>query len=77
MDAAWVDRVMEQAQVFASAWSLVGGRFDTGDGLALAEAEKAALRRLVENAPAQPVARSAGAALTHDDLLTLRGHWHG
>ena len=44
---AWVDAVMEQAQVFASAWSLVGGRFDFGNGLETAEQEKAALRAML------------------------------
>jgi hypothetical protein len=39
--------VMEQAQVFASAWALVGGRFDAGDGMALANQEKAALQDMV------------------------------
>lgn len=42
-----IDQVMEQAQVFASAWSLVGGRFDTGSALEDANEEKANLRLLV------------------------------
>lgn len=41
------DAIMEQAQVFASAWSLVGGRFDSGDGHDEALAEKEELRRIV------------------------------
>lgn len=52
-----INQIMEQAQVFASAWSLVGGRFDVGDGLELAEAEKLALRAMVEahhNIPQEP-----------------------
>lgn len=49
--AQWVEQVMEQAQVFASAWSLVGGPFDAGDGLELANEEKAQLRALVAQAP--------------------------
>jgi hypothetical protein len=32
-----VDSIMSQAQVFASAWSLVGGPFDHGDALENAE----------------------------------------
>lgn len=44
----WVNSIMEQAQVFASAWSLVGGPFDFGDGLAQAEAEKVALRKMLK-----------------------------
>jgi hypothetical protein len=42
-----VEQIMEQAQVFASAWSLVGGPFDTGDGLERAEEEKERLRALL------------------------------
>lgn len=41
-------RIMEQAQAFASAWSLVGGIFDGGDGMERAEEEKAELQRMVE-----------------------------
>ncbi|SFK45856.1 hypothetical protein SAMN04244574_00692 [Azotobacter beijerinckii] len=44
----WVGQVMTQAQVFASAWSLVGGRFDAGDGLKHAEEEKRRLREMLE-----------------------------
>ena len=35
-----VEQIMEQAQVFASAWALVGGPFDAGDQLEAAELEK-------------------------------------
>lgn len=42
-------QVMEQAQVFASAWSLVGGRFDTGNALSEAEEAKAELRTMVRS----------------------------
>jgi hypothetical protein len=42
-----VNAIMEQAQVFASAWSLVGGRFDFGGGLQVAEQEKTNLRALL------------------------------
>ncbi|SEI41673.1 hypothetical protein [Paraburkholderia diazotrophica] len=42
-----VDKIMEQAQVFASAWSLVGGVFDSGNALETAEEEKEALRDLL------------------------------
>lgn len=50
------DAIMEQAQVFASAWSLVGGPFDSGDGHAEALAAKEELRRMVADALAQPAA---------------------
>lgn len=46
--SAWVEQIMEQAQVFASAWSLVGGQFDAGDGLEHAKEEKQRLRALLE-----------------------------
>ena len=44
-----VEKLMEQAQVFASAWSLVGGPFDGGDQLDQAEEEKNQLRKLAES----------------------------
>lgn len=50
-----IDEIMSQAQVFASAWSLVGSRFDQGDELENAEAQKAELRALVERALRHPV----------------------
>ncbi|MFC2970899.1 hypothetical protein ACFOJE_01545 [Azotobacter bryophylli] len=43
-----VDQVMEQAQVFASAWSLVSGPFDSGDQLEQAKREKEELLGMVE-----------------------------
>ncbi|MCP3017490.1 hypothetical protein [Cupriavidus basilensis] len=42
-----IEVIMAQAQVFASSWSLVGGRFDYGDQKDSAEQEKAALRALL------------------------------
>lgn len=44
------DSIMEQAQVFASTWSLVGGMFDDGNCLEDAEAAKVELRGMVEQA---------------------------
>ena len=41
------DEIMWQAQVFASAWSLVGGRFDNGNRLTEAEEAKAELLQMV------------------------------
>ena len=40
-------RIMEQAQVFASAWSLVGGRFDQGYALDDSDQAKAELAEMV------------------------------
>jgi len=45
-----IESLMEQAQVFASAWSLVGGRFDSGNGLVEAAAAKDELRRMLVSA---------------------------
>ncbi|ERJ35899.1 hypothetical protein L810_1156 [Burkholderia sp. AU4i] len=45
--AALTDTIMEQAQVYASAWSLIDGPFDHGNALATAEHEKAELHNLV------------------------------
>ncbi|MGE8450672.1 MAG: hypothetical protein ACN6OP_08695 [Pseudomonadales bacterium] len=42
-----IDAIMEQAQVFASAWSFLGGPFDNGSGLETAERERAALRTML------------------------------
>lgn len=52
MDAPWVDLIMQQAQVLASAWSLVGGQFDKGDMLEVAETERASLRKMIEGVAA-------------------------
>ncbi len=43
----WADSAMEKAQVFASAWSLVGGRFDFGTALEDAERAKDELRQML------------------------------
>jgi len=41
------EKIMEQAQVFASAWSVVGGPFDGGDAMEVAAQDKAELKRMV------------------------------
>lgn len=43
-----ISSVMDQAQVFASAWSLVGGPFDNGDALEHADDAKEELREMLE-----------------------------
>nr|WP_298165246.1 hypothetical protein [uncultured Pseudomonas sp.] len=43
-----IDSLMKQAQVFASSWSLVGGRFDNGNQLHQADQEKTDLRQMLE-----------------------------
>lgn len=49
-----VDKLMEQAQIFASSWSMVGGPFDNGDGLANSNAMKAELRTMIRDALSSP-----------------------
>jgi hypothetical protein len=69
--AKWVNMVMEQAQVFASSWALVGTRFDSGDALEHAEAMKAELREMLVVAP-EPVAQEPVAiaeAVEHNKTL--------
>lgn len=46
-DPITIDEVMEQAQVFASAWSLLGSRFDDGSKLRLSQDEKDSLEVMV------------------------------
>ncbi len=44
-----IETLMEQAQFYASAWSLVGGPFDGGDQLARANQEKTHLEEMLED----------------------------
>lgn len=43
-----IETIMDQAQVFASAWSLVGGPFDRGNQIQVAEQEKEALHEMLQ-----------------------------
>lgn len=55
--SATKNQIMEQAQVFASAWSMVGGPFDNGDQIDLAGDEKVMGIRnmwLIPSLPEQP-----------------------
>ena len=45
-----IKAIMDQAQVFASSWSMVGGPFAADDQLERAEEEKFELQKLVTNA---------------------------
>ncbi len=47
MSEKTVKAIMEQAQVFASSWSMVGGPFAADDQLERAEEEKEELKKLV------------------------------
>lgn len=62
-----IETIMEQAQVYASAWSLVGSRFDNGDRLEQAEEEKQALRVMLEEFCSNTELREIA-----EDLIT----WH-
>ena len=45
-----ISDIMEQAQVFASCYSLVGGRFDDGSKMQQSREEETELRRMISNA---------------------------
>lgn len=45
-----VDAIMEKVQVFASAYSLAGGKFDDGTKMAQSNAEKDELRQMIASA---------------------------
>lgn len=57
--ATWLGKVRKQAQVFASAWSLVGSRFDQGGELENAEHQREELMRLVIDGPSESAALDA------------------
>ena len=42
------NEILEQAQVFASAWSLVGSRFDSGDAIDSANNEEERLGQMID-----------------------------
>lgn len=57
------EAIMEQAQVFASAWAFFGGPFDQGDGKEQAEREEARLREVIRDVLSKlraPVAGPSG-----------------
>ena len=68
---AQVAAIMEQAQVFASAWSLVGGRFDTGNMLDKAEGAKIELRQMVDEALAEQPERELDKSSVCEDIQQL------
>lgn len=45
-----LDEIMEQAQVFASSYSLIGSKFDKGKFNIEAEEAKSELRQMIESA---------------------------
>jgi len=64
---AWVDSGIGQARVFASAWSVVDGRFDSGNGLEDAEQAKAELRAMLTTPPAAQPAQRPWVGLTFEE----------
>lgn len=44
-----IDEIMEQVQVFASCYALIGTRFDSGELLNQSEDEKQKLRNMIKN----------------------------
>ena len=59
-----IEAIMEQAQVFASAWAFLGGPFDNGSGLEQAERERSNLRALLSKLRAEGVQAGDERALT-------------
>lgn len=72
--AITIEKIMEQAQVYASAWSLVGGRFDQGNLLEQANLEKQVLLEMVIAFEDQ--AHTAGAQEAQIDLAKPLIQWH-
>lgn len=72
--AITIEQIMDQAQVYASAWSLVGGQFDQGNLLEQANLEKQVLLEMVIAFEDQ--AHTAGAQEAQLDLAKPLIQWH-
>ncbi|MBZ9665467.1 host nuclease inhibitor protein [Pseudomonas sp. LMG 31766] len=72
--AITIEQIMDQAQVYASAWSLVGGQFDQGNLLEQANLEKQVLLEMVIAFEDQ--AHTAGAQEAQIDLAKPLIQWH-
>ena len=72
MSEKTVKTIMEQAQVFASSWSMVGGPFAADDQLERAEDEKILLERLVTGA----LEGSVGAPQDVGEMIEALLAWH-
>jgi len=72
MKEALINSLMEQAQVFASAWSLVGSQFDGGNAMDDAEDAKAELRQMIEEALAQPEEAQSALSLFQSGFIDGR-----
>ncbi len=67
-----IKAIMDQAQVFASSWSMVGGPFAADDQLERAEEEKTELKKLVTSALEGSVNAPQGIGEMIESLLA----WH-
>jgi hypothetical protein len=72
MSEKTVKSIMEQAQVFASSWSMVGGPFAADNQLELAEGEKAELEKLVTAG----LEGSVGAPQDVGEMIEALLAWH-
>lgn len=72
MSEKTVKAIMEQAQVFASSWSMVGGPFAADDQLERAEDEKLELKNLVKSA----LEGSVGAPQDVGEMIEALLAWH-
>lgn len=72
MSEKTVKAIMEQAQVFASSWSMVGGPFAAEDQLERAEDEKLELEKLVKGA----LEGSVGAPQVVGEMIEALLAWH-
>lgn len=72
--AITIEQIMEQAQVYASAWSLVGGPFDQGNLLEQADLEKQVLLEML--VAFEDEAHTAGAQEAQLDLAKPLIEWH-
>ncbi|MDH0797512.1 hypothetical protein [Pseudomonas carnis] len=72
MSEKTVKAIMEQAQVFASSWSMVGGPFAADDQLERAEDEKLELEKIVKGA----LEGSVGAPQEVGEMIEALLAWH-
>lgn len=72
MSEKTVRAIMEQTQVFASSWSMVGGPFAADDQLERAEDEKKELERIVKGA----LEGSVGAPQDVGEMIEALLAWH-
>jgi len=77
MSEKTVKAIMEQAQVFASSWSMVGGPFAADDQLDRAEEEKAELKKLITGALEGSVSAPQDVGEMIESLLAWHKHQAG